>query len=90
MSCILYVVFVPVTFYVLCAIFVLIMLGSMGEVYRSYREHKRKREHEVEAGSTMMWPSDEDSAAYQDSLVNSNIKKTAYTDVSWHRMTNTV
>lgn len=70
-----------VTFYVLCAIFVLIMLGSMGEVYRSYREHKRKREHEVEAGSTMMWPSDEDSAAYQDSLVNSNIKKTAYTDI---------
>jgi len=66
------------------------MLGSMAEVYRSYREHKRKRYHNVGAPTSKVWSSGEDSATYQDSLVNSNIQKTAYTDVSWHRMTNAV
>jgi hypothetical protein len=82
--------FVPVTFYVLCSVFVLTVLGTMAEVYRSYREHKRKREDEDEAGRSMMWPSDEDAAKYQDSLVNSSnssMKKTAFPDVSWCRMT---
>jgi len=85
-----YVIFVSVTFYVLCAIFVLTMVGSHAEVYRSYLEHKRKRYNECEAATSIMWPGGEDSATYQDSLVNSNIQKTAYTDVSWHRITNTV
>jgi hypothetical protein len=85
-----YVIFVSVTYYVLCAIFVLTMVGSMGEVYRSYLEHKRKRYDDDEAATSMVWPGGEDSATYQDSLVNSNIQKTAYTDVSWHRITNTV
>jgi hypothetical protein len=85
-----YVIFVSVTFYVLCAIFVLTMVGSHAEVYRSYREHKRKRYDDDVAATSMMWPSGEGSATYQDSLVNSNIQKTAYTDVSWHRITNTV
>jgi hypothetical protein len=70
--------------------FVIIMVAAHAEVYRSYLEHKRKREDEVEAGGAMMWPSDEDAAKYQDSLVNSSMKKTSYTDVSWHRMTNRV
>ena len=75
--------------------FVLTMLGSMAEVYRSYLEHKRKRDDEDDdddddAGASMVWPSGEDSAAYKDSLVNSNIQKTVHTDVSWHRITNTV
>jgi hypothetical protein len=78
----LYVIFVSVTFYVLCAIFVLTIVGSMAEVYRSYREHKRKRYDYDEAVASMVWPSGEDSATYQDSLVSSNIQKTAYTDVS--------
>jgi hypothetical protein len=83
-----YVIFVSVTFYVLCAIFVLTMVGSHAEVYRSYLEHKRKRYDGT--ATSMVWPGGEDSAAYQDSLVNSNIQKTAYTDVSCHRITNTV
>jgi len=78
-----------VTFYVLCAVFVLTMLGSMAEVYRSYLEHKRKH-YDDRAPTSMVWPSGEDSSTYKDSLVNSNIQKTAYTDVSWHRITNTV
>jgi hypothetical protein len=57
------------------------MVGSMGEVYRSYLEHKRKGY--VDDGATVMvCPIDDDSATYQDSVVNSNIQKTAYTDVS--------
>jgi len=61
----------------------------LAEVYRSYLEHKRKRYDNVGAATSVVWPS-EDSATYQDSMVNSNIQKTEYTDVSWHRITNTV
>jgi len=62
----------------------------MGEVYRSYLEHKRKRYDDDGAATSMVWPSGDDTATYQDSVVNSNIQKTAYTDVSWHRITKTV
>jgi hypothetical protein len=85
-----YVIFVSVTFYVLTAIFVLTMVASHAEVYRSYLEHKRKRYDGDRAATSMVWPNGEDSTTYQDSLVNSNIQKAGYTDVSWHRIINTV
>lgn len=72
----------------MCGMFVLIVLCSLCEVYRSYRKHKRRREEEADA--SIMWRHGGQPAKYQEPLLNSSIKMTAYKNVSWHRMTNTV
>lgn len=83
-----YASFVPVIFLVMCGMFVLIVLCSLCEVYRSYRKHKRRREEEADA--PIMWRHGGQPAKYQEPLLNSSIKMTAYKNVSWPRMTNTV
>jgi hypothetical protein len=88
---IVYIFFVPVIFIVMCGVFVLIMVGSMCEVYRVYRKHKkRQEEEEEEADASIMWHHSGQPAKYQEPLVNSNIKMTAYKNVSWDRMINTM
>jgi hypothetical protein len=72
----------------MCGMFVLIMLCTMCEVYRSYRKHKRRQEEETDA--SIMWHHGGQPAKHQEPLLNSNIKMTAYKNVSWCRMTNTL
>jgi uncharacterized protein YpmB len=84
--------FVPVIFIVMCGVFVLVVVGSLCEVYRVYRKHKRRREEEEEeeADSSVMWHHSGQAAKYQEPSVNSSIKMTAYKNVSWDLLINTV
>jgi high-affinity nickel permease len=73
--------FLPVIFLVMSVIFVVIVLCSLCEVYRSYRKHKQRREEE--ADTSVMWHHSGQPTKYQDPLVNSSIKMTAYKNVSY-------
>ncbi|XP_023715268.1 EGF and laminin G domain-containing protein isoform X5 [Cryptotermes secundus] len=68
-----------VLFLVMCGMFVLIVLCSLCEVYRSYRKHKRRREEEADA--SLMWRHGGQPAKYQEPLLNSSIKMTAYKNI---------
>lgn len=75
-----YVFFVPVFFIVMLGVFVVIVLGALCEVYRSYRKHKKRQEKDdEEVDASIMWSQ---PAKYKEPLVNSGIKMMAYKTVS--------